>query len=264
MLNPKIKKWLFARRFVQLSILTLFIITPYAGVKIIEGTLTSARIFNVVPMTDPLAGLQVILASGGMQTTAIIGMILVLSLYVIMGGRAFCAWVCPLNMVTDTAHWLAKSLNLRKGRKLAREMRLWILATILIVSALTGVVAFEMVNPISILHRGLFFGMGMGWVFILGIFLFDLLLFSRGWCSHLCPVGAFYSIVGRISLTRVRFQQQLCDHCGDCYKVCPEPHVLNSPVRDKVPVVLSGDCTNCGSCIDICPTRALKFGTRFH
>lgn len=257
------KKWLILRRSTQILILALFLITPFTKLEIIEGNLTSSEFLDIIPMTDPLAALQIFLATGGIYKTALIGAVIVLLFYVVVGGRVFCSWVCPVNMVTDLAHSLRRRFNIQRGPKLDSNLRYWILPTILTVTAVTGVTAFEVVNPISMLHRGLFFGMGAGWIVVLAIFLFDTFAFYRGWCSHLCPLGAFYSIIGKFSLVRVSFSDRLCDGCGDCFHVCAEAQVLMPSVRDRKPVILSGNCTNCGNCIDICPPVALKFGLRF-
>ena len=70
-------------------------------------------------------------------------------------------------------------------------------------STLTGVVLWELINPISMLHRGLIFGLGAAWTVVLSVFLFDLFVMSRGWCGRLCPVGAFYNLLGRRRLQRL-------------------------------------------------------------
>ena len=53
------------------------------------------------------------------------------------------------------------------------------------------------------MFRGIVFGIGAGWLVIAGVFLFDLLVAKDGWCGHLCPVGAFYNLLGRWSLVKV-------------------------------------------------------------
>jgi ferredoxin-type protein NapH len=62
-------------------------------------------------------------------------------------------------------------------------------------------------------------------------------------------------------------KRQACTDCGDCYRVCPEPHVIVPALKPKEasasPVISSGDCTNCGRCIDVCPDDVFRFGTRF-
>ena len=93
---------------------------------------------------------------------------------------------------------------------------------VLAVSLATGTIAWEFVNPISMLHRGLIFGMGFAWAFVVAVFLFDLLVSRRGWCGHLCPVGTFYGLLGTKSLLRVSAANRAqCDDCMDCFAVCP-------------------------------------------
>jgi nitrate reductase cytochrome c-type subunit len=38
---------------------------------------------------------------------------------------------------------------------------------------------------------------------VAAVFLFDLLVAPRGWCGHVCPVGAAYALIGSKSLLRV-------------------------------------------------------------
>ena len=43
---------------------------------------------------------------------------------------------------------------------------------------------WELINPVSMAHRGIIFGMGLAWVVLLGVFLFDLLISRHGWCGN--------------------------------------------------------------------------------
>ena len=132
----------------------------------------------------------------------------------------------------------------------------------LLLSAVTGVAAFEWVSPISMLHRELIYGIGMGALAVLGVFVLDLLILRHGWCGHLCPLGAFYALVGRIGQVRVDFDTPTCTHCGECAKVCPEPQVLNLRRASEAGMIRSGECTNCGRCIAVCPEDTLHFDFR--
>ncbi len=87
----------------------------------------------------------------------------------ILGGRSWCAWVCPINMVTDLAAWLRRRLGISDLFRLSRNIRYTVLALALVLSALTGVAAFEWISPISMLHRELIFGVGLGWTAVLGV-----------------------------------------------------------------------------------------------
>lgn len=265
----KAHQWLLLRRLVQLSILTLFLLGPLAGLWWVKGNLSYSYTLDFLPLTDLFVGAQT-LASGHLPAKlGLIGLAVVLVFYALVGGRSYCAWVCPVNPLTDAAHWLRRRLGLPTGAHLSARTRYWMLALALVLPALTGVLAWELINPVSMLHRGLIFGMGWAWMIVLGVFLFDLLVVSRGWCGHLCPAGAAYSLLGRASLVRIRASQRAnCNDCMDCYQVCPEPKVikpaLKGAVRGLPDVILSEQCTNCGRCIDVCAKDVFVFGSRFH
>lgn len=261
-------RWLLLRRASQLGILGSFLLGPWAGVWIVRGNLNASLTLDVLPLTDPYVLLQSLLAGHVPETAALLGATIIVTLYLLVGGRAYCAWVCPVNIVTDSAHWLRRRLGLSGGARLSNKVRYWLFGVTLLVSIAAGTIAWELVNPVSILHRGLIFGMGAGWVVILGIFLFDLLVSRRGWCGHLCPVGAFYSVIGRGSVLRISAtRREQCNQCMDCTQVCPEPQVLKMPLfgadNGAGPTVVSPNCTNCGRCIDVCSRDVFRFGTRF-
>ncbi|MDT8282066.1 MAG: quinol dehydrogenase ferredoxin subunit NapH [Gammaproteobacteria bacterium] len=265
-------KWLFARRFSQLSILLIFLVGPWFGIWIISGNLNSSLILETVPLTDPYILLQSLFAGHTPQTNAIIGAMIVLFFYIVVGGRVYCAWVCPVNMVTDAAQWLRDQFKISGSSSLSRKTRYWILAATLLLAFSTGSIAWEMVNPVSMLHRGLIFGMGLAWFIVLAVFMLDLLVSRRAWCSHLCPVGAFYSLLGTHSLIRVRADaREQCDDCMDCFMVCPEQQVIRPALKGHMnknnidvigPVITSPNCTNCGRCIDACAKDVFHFGLR--
>jgi len=202
------------------------------------------------------------------ERNALIGVAIVLAFYLLVGGRVYCAWVCPVNIVTDAASALRRKLDIRGGGDMPRQTRYWILALILVLAATTGSIVWELVSPVSMLPRGLVFGMGAGWLLIGGIFLFDLFVMKRGWCGHICPVGAFYSLLGRWSLVRVSaVKREDCNNCLDCFIACPEQQVIRMPLKGAAkgvgPMILDSNCTNCGRCIDVCSKDVFTFVPRF-
>ena len=265
-------KWLIARRFSQLSILFIFLLGPWFGLWIITGNLSSSLILETVPMTDPYILLQSLFAGHSPETAAITGAMIVLLFYILVGGRVYCSWVCPVNIITDTAQWLRDQFKITGSSTMSRKTRYWILAATLLLAFLSGSIAWEMVNPVSMLHRGLIFGMGLAWFIVLAVFMLDLLVSRRAWCSHLCPVGAFYSLLGTHSLIRVRADaREQCDDCMDCFMVCPEQQVIRPALKGHLnknsseiigPVITSSNCTNCGRCIDVCAKDVFHFGLR--
>jgi ferredoxin-type protein NapH len=265
-------KWLLARRVAQAAFLAAFLSGPLVHVWITKGTLASSLTLGVLPLTDPMMALQALLARHALGSAALIGAAVVLAAYWLVGGRSFCAWVCPVNVVTDFAAWLRARLGIKETLGLDRRLRLWLLLGVVVGSAVTGTIVWEFVNPVTILHRGLVTGSilagGSAAVVVAAVFLFDLGVAAHGWCGHLCPVGAFYGLIGRAALVRVRADNRAaCDNCMECFAVCPERQVIAPALRgaDKGigPVITAGDCTNCGRCIDVCSKQVFRFGTRF-
>ena len=236
---------------------------------IVKGNMASSLTLGVLPLTDPYVLAQQIAAGHWPLTTALIGAGIVLVFYLLVGGRVYCAWVCPINMVTDAADWLRNRLGIKGGARFSRGTRYWLLGATILVAAVTGTLAWELVNPVTMVFRGLVFGMGLAWGVIGMIFLLDLFVSRRAWCGHLCPVGAFYSLLGFVSPLRVSAANRAkCDDCMDCFAVCPEQQVIKPALKgaDKGlgPVILSGNCTNCGRCIDVCARDVFQFDIRSH
>jgi len=217
----KIKVWRFIiyRRLVQLGTLLLFFGSAHLGWKlfdapILRGNLSSSEFLGFIPLADPFATLQIFFTGHVLHKDVLIGAAIVSIIYLLLGARVWCSWVCPINMVTDLAGWIRKKLQIKDAFKLKRKLRYVILGLSLVVTLLMGVAAFEWISPISIFHRELIFGIRTGWVVILAIFLFDLFVLKHGWCGHLCPLGAFYSVLGKVTAPlRISFDTPTCTHC---------------------------------------------------
>jgi ferredoxin-type protein NapH len=264
----KAHKWLLLRRASQLGILALFLLGPVAGIWIVTGNLSASMTLAVLPLTDPLLLAQSMLSGALPVLSGVIGALIVVLFYAVIGGRVFCSWVCPVNLVTDLAAWLRRRLGIRDNARLSRHTRWWLLGLVLALPPVTGVLAWEYVNPVSMLHRGLIFGMGWAWLILGAVFLYDLLLVRRGWCGHLCPVGAAYALIGSGALVRINAAGRArCDDCMDCFAVCPEPQVIKPALKGAAaglgPVVTDRQCTNCGRCIDVCSKDVFSFGSRW-
>jgi ferredoxin-type protein NapH len=256
-------KWLLLRRLCQLSILGLFLLGPVAGLWILRGDLAGSKLLGFIPLSDPLTLLQTMLAGHLPAATSVVGMILVLALYLAVGGRAFCAWVCPVNIITDTAAWLQRKLGIKTVATFGPVLRYWLLGLVLVMAFFSGAALWEDVNPVNVTARSLiFFLPDVLWMVLL---LFAAALLIRGgWC-RICPTGALYALLGRFSLFRVHVRDiDKCDNCQACYQVCPEPQVLVAPLKHADhPVIDSGCCSNCGRCIDVCPHGLFRFDRRF-
>ena len=270
----RVKGWLAAHRYLilrrisQLAILGLFLAGPLSGVWIVKGNLASSLTLDVLPLSDPLVLLQSVASGHLPQSAALLGGVIVLLFYLLVGGRVYCSWVCPINIVTDVAEWLRRKLHIKGNANFSDKTRYWLLGGILLVAGVTGSVAWELINPVTMVYRGLVFGMGLAWGIVVAVFLLDVFVGRRAWCGHMCPVGAFYGLLGEGAVLRVAaVNREACDDCMDCFAICPEHQVIKPALKgaDKGvgPVIMSGHCTNCGRCIDVCGRDVFAFSTRF-
>lgn len=285
------EKYLFLRRIVQVGILTLFVLGNFALLEvrnhqdvgkmavlntydlkvegallsksnlssILSGDLSFSKVFETIPLSDPFAALQLFVAGGGLAFDVWLGALIVSLFYGVFAGRAYCGWVCPINLVVDLSAWLRRKLSITTSLlNLPRGFKYLVLALSLALSILFGVGAFEMINPVSMLSRGIVFGMGFGILGIVMIFLFDLCVLKNGFCGHICPIGATFSLIGKFSLLKVKHKVQNCTKCMKCVEICPEKQVLDM-IGKKDERVTQMACIKCGRCIDVCSDNALSF-----
>ncbi|EJR0680343.1 quinol dehydrogenase ferredoxin subunit NapH [Vibrio parahaemolyticus] len=256
-------RFLILRRLCQLTIIALFMAGPTLGV--LTGNLSSSMLLDTVPLSDPLIVLQALATGHIPEFNALLGVVIVVVFYAILAPRAFCAWVCPLNIVTDLAAWLRRKFNIKASYRWSPAIRYWLIPVLMLGSALSGAILWTWLDPVAALHRGLVFGMGAGWVLIALVFVLDLLLVEHGWCGHLCPLGATYGVIGRKSLLRVTaVRREDCTKCMDCFYVCPEPEVLRQPLKEGDRRVMDQNCISCGRCLDVCPEHVFEFKNRFN
>ncbi|ALM69181.1 Polyferredoxin NapH (periplasmic nitrate reductase) [Vibrio parahaemolyticus] len=256
-------RFLILRRLCQLAIIALFMAGPTLGV--LTGNLSSSMLLDTVPLSDPLIVLQALATGHIPEFNALLGVVIVVVFYAILAPRAFCAWVCPLNIVTDLAAWLRRKFNIKASYRWSPAIRYWLIPVLMLGSALSGAILWTWLDPVAALHRGLVFGMGAGWVLITLVFVLDLLLVEHGWCGHLCPLGATYGVIGRKSLLRVTaVRREDCTKCMDCFYVCPEPEVLRQPLKEGDRRVMDQNCISCGRCLDVCPEHVFEFKNRLN
>nr|WP_319552047.1 quinol dehydrogenase ferredoxin subunit NapH [uncultured Vibrio sp.] len=256
-------RFLILRRLCQLTIIALFMAGPTLGV--FSGNLSSSMLLDTVPMSDPLIVLQSLATGHVPEFNVLLGVAIVIVFYAILAPRAFCAWVCPLNVVTDFAAWLRRKLNIKASYRWSPSLRYWLIPVLMLGSALSGTILWTWIDPVAALHRGLVFGMGAGWVLVGLVFVLDLLLVEHGWCGHLCPLGATYGVIGRKSILRVAaVRREACTKCMDCFYICPEPEVLRLPLKEGDRRVMDQNCISCGRCLDVCPEYVFEFTNRLN
>jgi len=272
------KRWLIARRFVQVAVwvilsapilyygFALFGMTagvdermPTPAEGPLFGSLSSSDILGF-GITDPYATLQVALAARAFDVAWLWALLPVFLFYVILGARVFCGWICPVNLVLEFTEWLRKKLKLpNANRSLPRKTKVAVMVFFLLVAFAVAQPLFENISPIAALGKTLLFGSFAGLGTLLGIIVLELFWAPRIWCRSLCPLGGFYQLFGRIGIFRPHLDKTSCTDCGKCQAAClVDPVILEPALNRETKKVWAGDCMRCGACIDACPEKCIK------
>ncbi len=143
-----------------------------------------------------------------------------------------------------------------------------VLGGALLSAAIFGFPVFCLVCPIGLTFALVFvlialFGSGdVTWsVVVIPVLLAVEVVFFRKWCSHICPLSALMSLVGKLNRTfRPQVDAGACvetktgHHCGKCAQVCEQGI---DPRHPELGASWS-ECTRCGACIKACPGDAIK------
>jgi len=223
----------------------------------VKGTTWSANFWGL-QISDPLAIVGQSAASHKLDLTFVLTAAIPL-VVTLLFGRVFCGWICPATFLYELNSMFARGLHglgLHVSYKHYRQqLKYGVLALGIVISAITGSVAFAAIYPPAIIGRELYYGLaaggfGGGSIFFALTLLFDLLVAKRGFCRYLCPGGALYSLLGHFRLVRIQRLVNRCDDCAKCTVAC---EFGLDPMHDE----FGQECNNCTACIAACPIDAL-------
>lgn len=264
--KPSIRFW---RWMSIISVHLLFFLSYHIDLQVLEGTLSGSR-FLGFHLIDPFMTLQVFVAHHEIPTNLIIGTVTIVFVYIIIGGRAYCSWICPYGLIGEVGEKIHKDLvrkKIIKEHPFDHRVRYLFWSSFLALAFLAGYMVFEIFNIVGIISRAIIYGWSVALSFVLVVFLVEVFYSQRAWCRYVCPVGTTFSFIGWPSATKVKWDDK-CDHCQVCVQVCLVPHVLEITKKNadkkgaKEYSIISGDCTLCGRCIEVCHTDALNYETK--
>jgi len=262
-------------RWISIIVINIaFFLSFYIDVQLLEGTLNGSRLLGF-HLIDPFTALEILVSDFSVHINVIIGSITLIVFYFFVGGKAYCAWVCPYGLLSEIGekiHLRLVAKKIIKERNFNPNIRFVLWGVFLLAAFIDGYLVFEVINPIGIISRFISYGWSLALSLVLIILLFEIFFSRRGWCKYVCPVGTTYNFIGWIGLNRIKWDMDKCDHCSACIAVCPEDHVLEfiKPKYDKgrkdknktQEYVINGDCILCGRCFDVCHVDAYKMDFR--
>ena len=188
----------------------------------------------------------------------IVGFLLLLGMLL---GRAICGFLCPFGWLQELLHKIpTKKFSSRKLKPL-RYLKYGILVVMVCMlpvlaandvgigdpffckylcpqGVLEGAIPLSLVNPSIRAALGKLFSWKLS--ILLTIIVLSVLFF-RPFCKWLCPLGAFYALLNRMSLFRMQVDRDKCVSCGKCAKACKmDVDVTKTPNHTE--------CIRCGMC----------------
>ena len=158
--------------------------------------------------------------------------------------RFYCGWICPINTIIRPITWMKRKMKIRR-----KKMPAWIKSDVLRIIVLilflaTMVFVLRTGNKLPVLPALL--GLGV----LLSVF-FDEAL----WHRHLCPYGTILSFVGRFSFKSMKIEEDACNNCRRCVRVCPS----NAIVKGEKHQIVKAECLVCHECERVCNEGAIAY-----
>lgn len=187
----------------------------------------------------------------------VLSFLITLLLFIVLGGRILCGFMCPLGFVQDLFDKLRRALHIRpvtvsdRMNQVIQPLK-WVWTILFLCFVFVGG-DFCDICPNKIFSPAL----GGWWVNLaLGGFLTIPLLvgsfyIKRFWCL-MCPMGFLLGMLYKFNLFKLKKDCTACTECGACYESCPMrlKNIYTEREKENVQTV---DCLMCGECIHKCP-----------
>lgn len=215
----------------------------------------------------PIGAMQAVSGSMNFKLSFyVIGFVLALG---VIFGRAICGFLCPFGLIQELLYKIP--FPKKKLWKYATYIKYILLIVFVIILPVTMVNELGMsdpafckyICPVGTLEGGIplisthpELQATLGALFsvkacILIITLLGCLMVCRFFCKVMCPLGAIYGLLNKISIYHMECHKETCVSCGKCQKVCPmDVNPMDNPN--------SMECIRCGKCVTACPKESLE------
>ncbi len=255
MRSRRLKPLQIARYVVQ----TVFVV--YVLVLVIgEPSGRTSNLHTICPFGG-LANIYTYLSGDGYVEKlhpAVFVMLLGLVIGLVLTGKSFCGWICPLGSVQEALNAIGRriwpGLYNRIPRRLEQALLYlkWaVLAWVLVQTARSARLVFQDWDPYYNLFRIWTDEVAMSGYAVTAVTLLLSLFIPRPFCRYACPLGAFNGLFNSFSFVSIKRDGDTCAECGRCTKVCP----VNIDIC-ATNTIRSIECTRCLKCVDACPVNS--------
>ncbi len=255
-----VRKWTQIFFFVLIALISVNKTLSEAGYEmkfVSDASLHALCPFGGVVTLYHLAVMESLIQKIHMSAVILMGLIFLLT---VLFGPVFCGWVCPLGTAQEWVGILGRKLIGKKYNslipkrvdRLLRYLRYGVLIWVVFVTARSGQLLFEKVDPYNALFTFWSEEAALPALVILSAVLGTALLVERPWCKYLCPYGALLGIFNRVRIFKIVRRKETCISCSKCDRSCP----MNIMVSNKS-VVVDSQCISCLQCTseNSCPVE---------
>ena len=179
-------------------------------------------------------------------------MLVLMPMATLLGGSAWCSMLCyfgPLDSV------VADNMPVKPIPPILQWMVRYGRPCVLAVGILVALALRVLEQPLEV-------ALGISFLFVCAS-LCVMAIISKKYnsmmhCTAFCPVGIVVNTLGKISPWRIRIEQEKCDNCGVCEKIC-KYRAISSASRAKGTAALQ--CSLCMDCIPACKKQAINLRT---
>ena len=187
-------------------------------------------------------------------------------------GGSSAAFLCPFGWFQELLHKIPSPKLSTKKLKPLRYLKYAVLLVMVVLLPLLAVNELGMGDPffckylcpqgvlegaipLSLTNAGIRAALGKLFTWkacILLAVIVGSVVFYRPFCKWLCPLGAFYALLNKVSLFQMRVDTHKCVSCGACAKACKmDVDITKTPNH--------AECIRCGMCMKACPTDAIQY-----
>ena len=218
----------------------------------------------------PIGSFQAVVGSSKFKFSYYITGILIL--IGVLLGRFICGFLCPFGWFQELLHKIPSPKISTKKLKPLRYLKYGVLLVMVILLPMLvtnqlgmgdpffckylcpqGVL--EGAIPLSLTNAGIRAALGKLFTWkscvLLAVVLGSVFMY-RPFCKWLCPLGAFYALLNKVSLFQMRVDTSKCVSCGACARACKmDVDITKSPNHTE--------CIRCGMCMKACPKDAISY-----